>query len=70
MQTRQRIGFLKGRIEVQDDFAEMGRDQISEMFEEKINRMQAMVDEAAASGDDLRAMEEIEPEARARLSAG
>lgn len=30
---RQRIGFLKGRIEVPDDFDEMGREQIIEMFD-------------------------------------
>ena len=31
---RQRIGFLKGRIEVPDDFDDMGREQIIGMFEE------------------------------------
>jgi len=36
---------------------------------EKIARMQALVDEAAASGDGQRSMEQIEQEARARLSA-
>jgi len=30
---RQRIGFLKGRIEVPADFDEMGREQIIGMFE-------------------------------------
>lgn len=30
---RRRIGFLKGRIQVPDDFDEMGREEISEMFE-------------------------------------
>ena len=30
----QRIGFLKGRIVVPDDFDEMGREQITEMFEQ------------------------------------
>ncbi len=28
----QRIGFLEGRIEVPDDFDEIGREQIAEMF--------------------------------------
>ena len=32
-EQRQRIGFLQGRIEVPDDFDEMGREQIIEMFE-------------------------------------
>jgi len=36
---------------------------------EKIARMQSLLDEAAASGDGQRSMEEIEQEARARLSA-
>ena len=31
---RQRIGFLKGRIQVPDDFDEMGREQITEMFDQ------------------------------------
>ncbi|RFF26767.1 MULTISPECIES: type II toxin-antitoxin system Phd/YefM family antitoxin [unclassified Wenzhouxiangella] len=31
---RRRVGFLEGRIQVPDDFDEMGREQISEMFEE------------------------------------
>lgn len=31
---RQRIGFLKGRIQVPDDFDEMGREQIIEMFDQ------------------------------------
>jgi len=30
---RQRIGFLEGRIRVPDDFDDMGREQIAEMFE-------------------------------------
>lgn len=30
---RQRIGFLEGRIQVPDDFDDMGREQIAEMFE-------------------------------------
>lgn len=33
-EQRQRIGFLKGRIEVPADFDEMGREQIIGMFEE------------------------------------
>jgi len=33
-EERQRIGFLQGRIEVPDDFDEMGREQIIEMFHE------------------------------------
>jgi len=33
-EERQRVGFLKGRIEVPNDFDEMGRDQIVEMFHE------------------------------------
>jgi len=33
-ERRQRIGFLKGRIGVPDDFDEMGREQITRMFEE------------------------------------
>ena len=32
-EQRKRVGFLKGRIEVPDDFDEMGRDQIIRMFE-------------------------------------
>ena len=32
-EQRQRIGFLQGRIGVPDDFDEMGREQIIEMFE-------------------------------------
>ena len=32
-EERRRIGFLQGRIEVPDDFDEMGREQIIEMFE-------------------------------------
>lgn len=32
-EERQRIGFLQGRIEVPDDFDEIGREQIQEMFE-------------------------------------
>jgi len=36
---------------------------------EKIARMQSLLDEAAASGEGQRSMEEIEQEARARLSA-
>ena len=32
-EQRQRIGFLQGRIEVPDDFDEMGREQIIGMFE-------------------------------------
>jgi prevent-host-death family protein len=32
-ERRQRIGFLKGRIEVPDDFDEMGREQIAGMFD-------------------------------------
>lgn len=36
---------------------------------EKIARMQSLVDEAAASGDGQRSMNEIEREARARLTA-
>ena len=32
-EQRQRIGFLQGRIEVPDDFDEMGRQQIIGMFE-------------------------------------
>lgn len=35
---------------------------------EKIARMQALVDEAVASGEGQRTMEQIEQEARARLS--
>ena len=31
---RRRIGFLAGRISVPDDFNDMGREQISEMFEQ------------------------------------
>lgn len=31
---RRRVGFLEGRIQVPDDFDEMGREQIGEMFEE------------------------------------
>ena len=31
---RQRIGFLKGRIEVPADFDEIGRDEITGMFED------------------------------------
>jgi prevent-host-death family protein len=30
---RQRIGFLKGRIQVPDDFDDMGREQIAELFD-------------------------------------
>jgi len=30
-----RVGFLKGRVEVPDDFDTMGRDEISAMFEGK-----------------------------------
>ena len=33
-EQRRRIGFLKGRIEVPDDFDEMGRDEITGMFEQ------------------------------------
>jgi len=33
-EQRQRIGFLKGRLEVPADFDEMGREQIIGMFEE------------------------------------
>ena len=36
---------------------------------EKIARMQALVDEALESGEGKRSMEQIEQEARARLSA-
>ena len=36
---------------------------------EKIARMQALVDEAIESGEGKRSMEQIEQEARARLSA-
>ncbi|MBL38578.1 MAG: type II toxin-antitoxin system ParD family antitoxin [Xanthomonadales bacterium] len=36
---------------------------------EKVARMQSLVDEAAASGDGQRSMNEIEREARARLTA-
>ena len=32
-EQRRRIGFLQGRIEVPDDFDEMGREQIIGMFE-------------------------------------
>ena len=32
---RQRIGFLKGRIAIPDDFDEMGREEIIEMFEKR-----------------------------------
>ena len=32
-EERRRIGFLQGRIEVPDDFDEMGREQIIGMFE-------------------------------------
>lgn len=30
---RQRIGFLEGRIRVPDDFGEVGREHIAELFE-------------------------------------
>lgn len=33
-ERRQRIGFLKGHIGVPDDFDEMGREQITRMFED------------------------------------
>lgn len=36
---------------------------------EKIARMQTLVDEAVASGEGQRSMEQIEQEAKARLSA-
>ena len=36
---------------------------------EKIAKMQALIDEAAASGEGQRSMAQIEQEARARLSA-
>lgn len=36
---------------------------------EKVARLQALIDEAAASGDGQRSMAEIEQTARARLSA-
>lgn len=32
-EQRQRIGFLEGRIEVPDDFDQMGREQIIAMFD-------------------------------------
>ncbi|QOC23765.1 type II toxin-antitoxin system prevent-host-death family antitoxin [Wenzhouxiangella sp. AB-CW3] len=34
VENRQRVGFLKGRIEVPDDFDEMGEDDLSRMFEQ------------------------------------
>jgi len=36
---------------------------------EKIAKMQALIDEASASGEGQRSMEQIEQEAQARLSA-
>ena len=33
-ENRRRIGFLAGRITVPDDFNEMGREQIAEIFEQ------------------------------------
>ena len=32
MKPERRIGFLEGKIQVPDDFDEMGRDEIEEMF--------------------------------------
>ena len=32
-ENRRRVGFLKGRIEVPDDFDRMAEDEIEEMFE-------------------------------------